>query len=67
MFRTNIIGFFLPKQTHNDSNINPSYPPLMSFIKDQLGYILKNKQETKKNPTKNKIKIGVSKITNNRK
>jgi hypothetical protein len=36
----------------NYSNINPSYPPLVSFIKDQMGYTLTKSKENKKKFTK---------------
>jgi len=43
-----ITVYLIPKQIHNYSNINPNYPPLMSFINNQLGYILKKPKEKKK-------------------
>jgi hypothetical protein len=39
----------------------------VSFIKDQLGYILRKILKTKKKPTIKSKKIRVSKITNNKK
>ncbi len=44
----------ISNKTHNYSNINLSYPPLMSFINDQLGYILGKPKEKKKETKQSK-------------